>query len=190
MLAPEAGVGVVVLTNTGGLDGRGAPEPLAAALLRRLLGLPDQVIRTDLPPRAETWSSICGWYSPDPGPVTNLFLRALLGAGAEFTVRGRHLLLKPLTPIPALRRSLRLYPDDPDDPWVFRVEFPDFGKTSRVVFSRGPEDEGAPMRLLLDVMSFHKRSEVRNPRRWVNGVLAAGVATLAIRRGLHRRASG
>jgi CubicO group peptidase (beta-lactamase class C family) len=190
MLAPEAGVGVVVLTNTGGLDGRGAPEPLAAALLRRLLGLPDQVIRTDLPPRAETWSSICGWYSPDPGPVTNLFLRALLGAGAEVTVRGRHLLLKPLTPIPALRRSLRLYPDDPDDPWVFRVEFPDFGKTSRVVFSRRPEDEGAPMRLLLDVMSFHKRPEVRNPRRWVNGVLAAGVATLAIRRGLHRRASG
>jgi CubicO group peptidase (beta-lactamase class C family) len=39
-LAPEAGVGVVVLTNTGGLDNRGMPEPVAAALTRRLLGMP------------------------------------------------------------------------------------------------------------------------------------------------------
>jgi CubicO group peptidase (beta-lactamase class C family) len=190
MLAPEAGVGVVVLTNTGGLDGRGGSEPLAAALLRRLLGLPDQAIRADIAVRPETWSELCGWYSPDPGPVTNLMLRALLGAGAEVKVQRGQLLLKPLTPVPALRRGLRLYPDDPDDPWVFRVEFPDYGKSFRVVFSRGPEDEGAPMRLLLDVMSFHKRPEVRNPRRWLNGVLAAGAATLAIRRGLHRRASG
>jgi hypothetical protein len=112
-----------------------------------------------------------------------------MGAGAEVKVQGGQLLLKPLTPIPAMRRGLRLYPDDPDDPWVFRVEFPDYGKTFRVVFSRRPEQEGTAMRLLLDVMSFQQRPEVRNPRRWVNGALAAGVATLAIRRSLHRRAS-
>ena len=85
-----------------------------------------------------------------------------------------------------MRRGLRLYPDDPDDPWVFRVEFPDYGKSSRVVFSRRPEG-GAAMRLLLDVMSLQKRPELRSPRLWLNGALAAGAA-VAIRRGLHRRA--
>jgi CubicO group peptidase (beta-lactamase class C family) len=190
VLAPDAGIGVVVLTNTGGLDGRGVAEPLAIALLRRLLGLPDAPIRADIAVRPETWSELCGWYSPDPGPVTNLMLRVLLGAGAEVKVQGGQLLLKPLTPVPAMRRGLRLHPDDPDDPWVFRVEFPDYGKSLRVVFSRRPEEEGAAMRLLLDVMSFRKRPAVRNPRRWVNGALAAGAATLAIRYGLHRRASG
>jgi CubicO group peptidase (beta-lactamase class C family) len=189
LLAPDAGLGVVVFTNTGGLDGRGVAEPLAVALLRRLLGLPDAAIRADIAVRPETWSEICGWYSPDPGPVTNLVLRALVGAGVEVRVDGGQLLLKPLTPIPAMRRGLRLYPDDPDDPWVFRVEFPKYGKSSRVVFRRGREDGEAPMRLLLDVMSFQQRPEVRNPRRWVNGALAAGAATLAIRRSLHRRAS-
>jgi hypothetical protein len=38
------------------------------------------------------------------------------------------------------------------------------------------------MRLLMEVLSFRKRPDVRNPRRWVNGALAAGTATLAVRR--------
>jgi len=190
VLAPDDGIGVVVFSNTGGLDGRGVSEPLAAALLRRLLGLPDEVIRADIPVRPDSWSQVCGWYSPDPGPVTNLFVRALLGAGAEVTVHDGHLMLKPLTPVPAMRRGLRLYPDDPDDPWVFRADLPEFGKSPLVVFSGGPEQGGAATRLLMDLMSLQKRPEVRNPRPWMNGVLAAGAAALAIRRGLHRRASG
>jgi CubicO group peptidase (beta-lactamase class C family) len=184
VVAPEDGIGVVVLSNTGGLDGRGVAEPLAGALLRRLLGLPEQAVRTDVPPRPETWAEICGWYSPDPGPVTNLFVRALFGAGAEVTVRGGHLVLKPLTPVPAMRRGMRLNPDDPDDPWVFRVEIPDYGKNLRVVFARAPEDGG--MRLLMEVLSFRKRPDVRNPRRWANAALAAAAAALAVRR-LRRR---
>ena len=81
-LAPDKEIGVVVFSNTGGLDGRNATEPLAAALLRRLLGLPANVLGSDIPPRPEIWSEICGWYSPTPGHVTNLFPRALMGAGA------------------------------------------------------------------------------------------------------------
>ena len=173
VVAPDDGIGVVVFTNAGGLDGRGVSEPLAAALLRRLLGLPDAVIRADIPVRPETWSEVCGWYSPDPGPVTNLFLRTLMGAGAEVTVHDGHLMLKPLTPIPAMRRGLRLYPDDPDDPWVFRVEIPEYGKSSRVVFSGRPEEGWAATRLLMDVMSLQKRPEARNPRLWLNGALGA-----------------
>ena len=34
VLAPDEAIGVVALTNTGGLDGRNAMAPLAAALLR------------------------------------------------------------------------------------------------------------------------------------------------------------
>ena len=80
-VAPDDGIGVVVLANAGGIDGRGAPEPLGTALLRRLLDLPDGVVRTDIPVRPEIRSQICGWYSPDPGPITNLFTRAFMGAG-------------------------------------------------------------------------------------------------------------
>ncbi|HET7518052.1 MAG TPA: hypothetical protein VFN05_10210 [Actinomycetes bacterium] len=117
-------------------------------------------------------------------------MRAAIGAGYEVTVRGGHLLLKPLTPIPALRRGLRLYPDDPEDPQVFRVDLSAAGKPpTRVVFSRDPEAEGAAMRLLMLGMCLRQRPAVRNPRPWANGGLVAGAATLAIRRRLHRRAS-
>ena len=187
-LAAEEGIGVIVFSNTGGLGGRGAPIPLATMLLRLLLGLSVDPIRIDIPPRPETWSEICGWYSPAPGPVTNLFLRALMGAGPEVVVQGGHLMLKPLTPIPSMRRGFRLYPDDPDDPWVFRIYFPEFGMNLRVAFDGGP-NQGAATRLLLDLMSFERRPDFRNPRPWVIGGLAAGTAALAIRSVLHHRGS-
>jgi CubicO group peptidase (beta-lactamase class C family) len=189
VLAPDEGLGVVVFSNTGGLDGRGVSEPLAAALLRRVLGLPDQAIRTDIPPRPESWSELCGWYSPDPGPVTNLIVRALMGAGAEVMVRGGHLVLKPLTPVPAMRRGMRLYPDDPDDPWVFRVELPAYGKNYRVVFNGGSEEGGRATRLLMEVFSFRKRPGVRNPRPWLNGTLLAGATAIALHRRRQQRAA-
>jgi CubicO group peptidase (beta-lactamase class C family) len=143
MLAPDAGIGLVVFSNTGGLDGRGVADPLSVALLRRLLRLPDAAIRTDIPVRPETWSEICGWYSPDPGPVTNLFARALMGAGAEVTVHGGQLLLKPLTPVPAMRRGLRLYPDDPDDPWCSGLRSPNMARASGWCSAAG-QNRGRP----------------------------------------------
>ena len=185
-LAPDEGIGVIVFSNTGGLDGRGAPTPLAPMLLRLLLGLSVDPIRIDIPPRPENWSEICGWYGPAPGPVTNLFLRALMGAGTEIVVKGGHLLMKPLTPIPSMRRGFRLYPDDPDDPQVFRIYFPEFGMNFRVVFDGVPKG-GSATRLLLDVMSFERRPDFRNPRPWATGGLAVGTAALAIRGALHHR---
>jgi CubicO group peptidase (beta-lactamase class C family) len=187
-LAPHERIGVIVFSNTGGLDGRGATEPLAAALIRRLLGLPIDPIRTDIPPRPETWSELCGWYSPDAGPVINLFSRPLVGAGAEVMVHGGHLMMKPLTPIPAMRRGFRLYPDDADDPWVFRIHVPENGMELRVVFQDGPRGQSA-MHLLLDLMSFRRRSDKRNPRRWLTGVVTGGVATLGVRSVLRHHGS-
>lgn len=67
------------------------------------------MIRTGIPPRPETWGQLCGWYGPDPGPVTNMFFRALFGAGAEVTVRRGHLTMTPLTPVPAMRHGMRLH---------------------------------------------------------------------------------
>ena len=39
LVAPDDGVGVIALRNTGGLDNRGTPAPLAGELLRRALGV-------------------------------------------------------------------------------------------------------------------------------------------------------
>jgi CubicO group peptidase (beta-lactamase class C family) len=179
-LAPDAGLGIVVLTSTGALDGRGAAEPLAAMLARHLLGLPDDPLRDDIAPRPDTWGELCGWYAPDAGPVTNLFPRVMMGAGAEVVVRGAQLVLKPLTPIPAMRAGMVLHPDDPDDPRIFRVVMPQYGRTVRVVFT-----DDLPRRLLLDVMSFEKRPDARNPRRMIKGAAAACMAAaVAVR--LHR----
>ena len=182
VLAPEDDLGVFALTNTGGLSGRGAPAPLAEALLRRVLGVPDQAIRTGIPPRPDTWNELCGWYSPDPGPVTNLFTRAIYGAGAEVDVHGGDLILRPMTPLPAMRRGLRLHPDDPDDPRLFRAELPEFGMSLRVAFSEATEDARPSGRLLIDLTSFSKKPGIRNPRRWVTGAAIAGGAILATRR--------
>jgi hypothetical protein len=179
-LAPDAGIGVLILSNTGGLDGRGGTVPLATMLVRLLLGLAVDPIRMDIAPRAEAWSDLCGWYSPAPGSVTNLFPRALMGAGAEVMVQVGHLRLKPLTPIPAMRRGFRLYPDDPDDPRAFRIYLPEFGMNLQVVFDGGPEEEPAT-RLMLDLMSFERRPDLRNPRPWLTAVAVAGVAALAVR---------
>jgi Beta-lactamase len=182
VLAVDDRIGVAALTNTGGLDGRNAMAPLAAALLHRRLGLADQAIRSDIPARPETWSKMCGWYGPDPGPLTNLFTRALMGAGAEVVVRDGHLVLKPLHPVPAIRRGMRLHPDDPDDPWAFRLEIPDYAINLRVVFRQGREKGRTVTRLLTDMFSFQKRSDVRNPRRLAGGALLAGATAVAVRR--------
>ncbi len=176
-MAPEDGIGVVVLTNTGGLDNRGLSEPLAAALTRRLLGMPDNPVRADVVPHPEVWEALRGWYAPDAGPITNLFARVGFGARAEVAVRRNRLVLKPLTPVPGLSDAMVLHPDDSDDPRVFHIELPTYDKTSKVVFT-----DDMPPRLLLDVMSFQKRPDWRNPRRWCAGIAAAGVAAAVIRR--------
>ena len=175
-MAPEDGVGVVVLTNTGGLDNRGIPEPLATALTRRLLGMPDTPVRTDIAPHPEVWDALRGWYAPDAGPATNLFAQVGFGAGLEVAIRHGRLVLRPLTPVPGLWAEMVLHPDDPEDPRVYRVESPRYAKTWRVVFT-----DDMPPRLLLDVMSFQKRPDWKNPRRWATGIAAASVAGAMIR---------
>ena len=110
ILAPDEGVGVLALANTGRFDPRGAPVPVADALLRHLLDLPDDAVRTDVPEHPEIWSDLCGWYSFGPGVLTDPQPRTVLGAGVEVLVRREQLTIRGQMPIPAVRRGLRLHP--------------------------------------------------------------------------------
>ena len=134
-LAPEDGVGVVAFTN----GARNAAAWLPAEttrLLGDLLGAPADSVRADVPPHAELWRDLCGWYRPR-AQRTDLQALSLLGAGVQVRVRHGRLAVRTLSPLPALRRGLPLHPDDPDAPDVFRVDLSEYGiGAPRVVFSR------------------------------------------------------
>jgi CubicO group peptidase (beta-lactamase class C family) len=182
VLAPDAGIGVVVLANTGWFDPRGAPTPVAHALLRHLLDAPDDVVRADVPERPEVWSEVCGYYSFGPGVLTDPQMRATLGAGVEVVVRREQLTIRGQTPIPAIRRGLRLHPD-PADPYLFHLDLSALKLgTTPVVFSHRSDGEVTALHLGLMPISLQKRPGVRNPRPWVVGALAAGAAAIALRR--------
>ena len=100
VLAPAERIGVLAFANTGRFDPRGAPVPVANALLRSLLDLPDDVVRTDVPEQPEIWNDLCGRYSFGPGLLTDFQPRALLGAGVEVVVRRDHLPGSTVTPHP------------------------------------------------------------------------------------------
>jgi hypothetical protein len=74
---------------------------------------------------------------------------------------------------------MRLHPDDPHDPYVFRVNLSALGMgTLPVVFATGAADGVA--RFWLDLMAFEKRPDVRNPRRLAAGALAASALTAGL----------
>jgi len=182
VLAPDEGIGVLAFANTCRFDPRGAPVPVANALLRGLLDVSDDIVRTDVPEHPEVWSGLCGWYSLGPGVLTDPQPRAMLGAGVEVVVRRGQLRIRGQMPIPAVRQGLRLHPDG-DDPYAFRIDLSGFGPgTSPVVFSREANGKVTALHVGLALMSFEKRPDVRNPRPWVAGALAAGATALAVGR--------
>lgn len=181
VLAPDDGIAVLAFANTGPFNPRGAPTPVANALLRLLLDLPDDTVRDDVPERPQVWSDLCGWYSFGPGMLLDPQQRALLGAGLEVVVRRDHLTIRGQTPVPAVRKGLRLHPDA-DDPYAFRLDISGVGAgTSPVVFSREPGGQVTALHIGLMPMSLPKRPDVRNPRPWINGALAATIAATAVR---------
>jgi len=184
LLAPHDGTGVVAFTN-GARGAMGWLGGEVTAVLGRILGVPEPVIRADVPHHPETWTDVCGWYS-----FRGSFRDAQkwFAAGAEVFVRRGQLTLRPFTPVPALARGLPLHPDDPGDPYVFRIDLSSLGlATSRLVFSRSPHAGVTAFHLDLDValVSFDKQPATRNPRYWASGALGAvAVATTvnAVRR--------
>jgi CubicO group peptidase (beta-lactamase class C family) len=60
-LAPNDGVGVMAFAN-GARPAMHWLMPEVAGLLKHLLGVADEVIRTDVPQHPEIWGDLCGWY--------------------------------------------------------------------------------------------------------------------------------
>jgi CubicO group peptidase (beta-lactamase class C family) len=182
-LAPDEGVGVMAFAN-GARRGMHWLAPEVGGTLRRLLGVPDEVIRTDVPHRPELWGDLCGWYrfSTYPGDPAKF----AIGAGAEVVVRRGQLMIRALSPIPALHKGFILHPDDHKDPYVFRIALPWFGiGTGRVVFSQEPGVGTTALHLDFAPLSFQKQTARTNPRLWATGALGAlAVATAgsAVRR--------
>ena len=178
VLAPGQGTGVVAFANTGPFSPLAAAGPVTSAVLRSLLGLPEDAVLTGVPEQPWAWGELCGWYSPGPGVLTDPQPR-MLGPGAEIAVRRGQLIIRGLIPVPAVRRGLRLHPDG-DDPYAFRINLPGFGSgTTSVVFSRDPGGHVTAMHLGVQPLTFHKRPGAQNPRPWAAGALAAGAVALA-----------
>jgi CubicO group peptidase (beta-lactamase class C family) len=135
LVAPDDGIGLVAFTN----GSKGAfmwMETEFKRLLRHLLDVPDEVVRTDVPHHPEIWNQLCGHYRLPPR-IADLRGRLALAGGVEVFVRGGRLMIRALTPIPALYRGLPLHPDDEDDPYAFRLDLSGFRiSTVRVVFGR------------------------------------------------------
>ena len=124
-----------------GRRGAAAPRPLAT---------PEDV-RPDIPPHAEGWHQFCGWYGPSRARSRTCSPERCSAPGSRWPCGEAAWCSQPLTPVASMRQGVPLHPDDPDDARVFRAEFPDFGKSFRVVFI-GEGNGGAPAAgLLIDL---------------------------------------
>jgi hypothetical protein len=129
---------------------------------------------------------LCGWYQL-PGPLTDARARLAMGAGMEVLVRDGRLVLRIVSPIPALLRGFERHPDDKNDPYAFRIDMSDLGiGTGRILFSKEPD---AAHHFDLTPMTAYRRSAIINPQPWVQGAGAAmaGAAAYDLVRRLHAR---
>jgi hypothetical protein len=186
LVAPDDGVGLIALTN--GSSGAMVWLPLELGrLLHHLLAVPDDVVRTDIPHHPEVWGEICGRYQLPPR-VSDLRGRLMMGGVAVFA-RGGRLMLRVLSPIPALSRAFPLHPDDERDPYVFRLDLAPLGmSTVRLVFVRDAGGDVGVVHTDLggQPLSFHRRTAASRRSAWCTG--AAGALAVATAVGAVRRA--
>jgi hypothetical protein len=188
LVAPDDGLAIVAFTN-GSLGAFGWMETEFQRLLRLLLDVPDDVIRTDIPHHPELWSELCGGYRP-PARIADLRQRLAIPGGIEVFVRGGRLMIRALTPVPALYRGLPLHPDDADDPYVFRLDLSPFGQgTVRVVFGPDIADDTAAIHADLggQPVTLIRRPIVGRARAPLTVAVRALLAATAARSVLRRR---
>jgi CubicO group peptidase (beta-lactamase class C family) len=126
-IAPDDGVAVMAFAN-GAKRGMHWLGPYVVGILRRLLGVPDEEIGSDLPQRPELWGDLCGRYRFSVAPTDPA--RFAIGLGAEVFVRRGQLMVRFLSPIPALFKGFALYPDD-ETATPFGSGFPGSGSVPR-----------------------------------------------------------
>lgn len=181
LLSPRNDIGVLLFTNGTRQADLWLPTE-AARLLEQVVGRPTETIRPEVPHRPEVWADISGWYRLD-ARITDIRLRGFIGAGLEVFVGGGRPMLRFLTPIPALARGFPLIPDDPKDPYAFRIEpaGPDLDPM-RVVFGQDPDGKTTRAHFEMMPLTLDKQPETVNPRRWaVAGLGAAGIVIAAQR---------
>ncbi|TQM32518.1 serine hydrolase domain-containing protein [Nocardia bhagyanarayanae] len=153
-LAPDDGVGLMAFV-TGGHQAMLWLPAETSSLLHGLLGAAEPAIRHDVAHHPEVWSQICGYYTLSGSP-TDVRARSMVGLGVDVRITGGLPVLRVLTPIPALLRGLRLYPDDADDPFAFRIDLARWGLgTGRIVFGR--EARTGRMAMHFDLMPLTLR---------------------------------
>ena len=156
-----------------------------SALVSRLIGVPTDVIRSDIAPRPETWGDLCGRYAFG-GRLTDVRARLMTGFGADVYVRGGRLMLRLLTPVWGLLRGIELHPDSETDPDVFRIDLAAFGlPTARIIFTREPGIGVTAMHFDIFPMSLRKQAPRRRPRVWQMVAVSTALsvaATLVARR--------
>jgi CubicO group peptidase (beta-lactamase class C family) len=188
LLAPDDGIGIVAFTN-GSSGAFGWLQIELDRLLRRLLELPEEIV-PDLPHHPEVWADLCGRYVLPPR-ISDLRIRLMVSRGVEVAVRGGRLAIRLLTPVPVPFRGLALEPDDPDDPFVFRLHLARFGTPSvRVVFSRGADGRATAVHTDLggQPLSLVRRDDAGIDRRWLGPGLGAVAAIGLIATARHRAA--
>ncbi len=170
-LAPDDGVGVLAFAN-GASGGMHWLVLEVERVLRQVLGVPEARIRDDIPQRPEVWGELCGTYTllappTDPGKLA-------MGAGLRVRVRGGHLIASALSPVPGLFRGFELHPDDPDDPYAFRIVLPLFvSGPSRAVFRRDAAGMVTALHLEAGPMSFQRKRGSSAPARVSRSVRAS-----------------
>jgi hypothetical protein len=179
LVAPDDGVGVVVMTNTSTFIGA---HLLAASVLRAQLGVTDPadtVTRGDVPARPHLWSDLTGVYAPSPGFLTNARLWQTLGGEVDVCVRNRRLFMRALSPLSQLRHGVELHAADDADPLLFALSIE--GLVVEVAF--GTDDTGRVDHVCLGapaMATLHRRPAWRSSRRRLTVVGAGGLAMAAL----------
>ena len=184
-VAPDDGVGVIAWTTGAHMAMFWLPAE-TGRLMNRLLGVPVDAVRTDVPARPETWTDLCGRYEI-PGRLTDIRARLMTGFGADVYVEADRLMLRLLSPIPSVLRGLELHPDSEADPDVFRLDLARFElPTARIVFTRSPDGPATAMHLDIFPMSLRRRPPApRGLKAWhlvAFSTALSVVATLVARR--------
>lgn len=177
-LAPDDGVAVMAFSN-GTIRGETWLPVELGRVLGDLIGAPPERIRTDVPHHPEIWGDLCGRYSVAV-PLSDVRIKAFLGAGFEVFVRGGRLWFRFLSPLPPLHKGFPLHPDDENDPYAFRIEFGGLGMATipmQVVFSRQP-DTGT-VSVHVDLQSVSAEKQPARSKRWITGALTVTAAAAA-----------
>ncbi len=197
LVSPNDGIGVIGLTN-GSAGAFAWLSVELGRLIRDMLGAPEDTVRSDVPHHPEVWAGLCGRYV-FPAHIADLRQRLMLGGGAEVFVGGGRLMVRLLTPVPALYRGLPLRPDDETDPYVFRLDLSEYGMASvRMVFARVVDglataihtDLGGQPWSLIRVSDATTRDAWLRPAVGALGALTVATAVRSIRRRRGRSEGG